>query len=258
MAVSGDITFRERWWKQVRADRDVTEGLLAAALVISTVARRDGTRALISNQQLADDLGVSLATVQRRTRELRTLDYLEVVERGHRRGDGTLAANVYALSLRVTQVTARDESQQVTQVTARDSAEPLRAEFSTRQTGTSTPLMGASTRHPDDAPLLNPPLNSPWSGVNDAFASFDAKTFEDWREDDRQLFREVMFVEQVTQRGQRYTIDGLYEAMRKKADWPGCYFQEMATRSEAAIDEYLQTHFDIDRWDDIDRWLEQP
>jgi hypothetical protein len=59
-----------------------------------------------------------------------------------------------------------------------------------------------------------------------------------------------MYVEYVTQRGQRYTIHGLYEAMRKKADWPGRYFQEMANRSEAAIDEYLLTHFDIDRWAD--------
>jgi transcriptional regulator with XRE-family HTH domain len=176
------ITFRERWWKQVRADRDVTEGLLAAALVISTVARRDGTRALISNQQLADDLGVSLPTVQRRTRELRTLGYLEQVERGHRRGDGTLAANVYALSLRITKVTARDESQHVTQVTARDSTEQQHAEISTHQTGTSTHQMGASTHHPDDAPLLNPP----WRAANDASASFDAKTFEPWRENDQQ------------------------------------------------------------------------
>lgn len=50
-----------------------------------------------------------------------------------------------------------------------------------------------------------------------------------------------MYVEHVTQRGQRYTIDGLYEGMRKKADWPGRYFQEIANRSEAAIDEYLLT-----------------
>jgi hypothetical protein len=182
---------------------------------------------------------------------LRELGYLEQVERGHRRGDGTLAANVYELSLRVTQVTSRDESQQVTQVTASDAAETLRTEFSTRHTGTSTPQMGASTPHPGDAPSLIPPL-FPLECTERRFRIVrrKTKTFEDWREHDRELFREVIYVDHVTQCGQRYTIDGLYEAMRRKADGPGRYFQEIATRSEAAIDEYLQTHFDIDRWAD--------
>jgi hypothetical protein len=250
MAVSGDITFRERWWRQVLSDRDVVGDVLAAALAVSTAARRDGTRALMSNQQLAEILGRDERTVRRYTKQLLDLGYLEQVERGHRRGDGTVAANVYELSLQDAQVTSRDEAQRDTQMSSRDSAKQQHAELSTGQNCVSTGQNGVSTGHPDVHPLLNPLLNPPWSAANDASASFDAKTFEPWRENDEQLFREVMYVEHVTQRGQRYTIDGLYEAMRKKADWPGRYFQEIANRSEAAIDEYLLTHFDIDRWTD--------
>jgi hypothetical protein len=120
MAEPRDITFREQWWEQILDDPEVVEGLLAAALDISTAARRDGTRALMSRRRLAETLGVSEAMAKRRTWRLQKPGYLQLVEQGRWRGDGTVTANVYDLSLRVTQMTHRDESQQVTQVTPRE------------------------------------------------------------------------------------------------------------------------------------------
>jgi hypothetical protein len=257
MAKPGDMTYREKWWKQIIADPEVVGSVLASALAISTEARRDGTQALMSNQRLAEILRKDERMVSRYTRQLRDLGYLKLVERGHRRGDGTLAANVYELFLPDTQMSSRDESQQDTQMSSRDSVEQQHTEFSTGQNGASTGQNGASTGHPDVYPLLNPSSFPNGMECTDANASdADAlkpngnnkQPFTDWRAEDEDLFRELMEVEHVTQRGQRYTIDGLYEAMRKKAHWPGRYFQEIANRSEAAIDEYLLTHFGIDRW----------
>lgn len=121
MAEPGNLKFRERWWQQVRNDPRVIKDWLAVALLISTEARRDGTRALMSQEQLAEDLGVSVPTVERRIRELKEFGYLEVAERGGRRGDGKAMANKYNLSLPITQMMGSDESQPITQMMDRDS-----------------------------------------------------------------------------------------------------------------------------------------
>jgi len=108
MAEPGDFTYRERWWKQIEDDPnpDITDGLLAAAYAVSTAARRDGTRALMSRRRLAQILRKSEATAKRRIQKLVDLGYLDVVERGGRRGVA-VNANVYdlALSHRLTQMT---------------------------------------------------------------------------------------------------------------------------------------------------------
>jgi hypothetical protein len=66
----------------------------------------------MSNRRLAQILKKNERTAQRRTQKLRDLGYLELAERGGHRGDGTIAANVYELSLPYV-----DEPQQLTQVT---------------------------------------------------------------------------------------------------------------------------------------------
>jgi hypothetical protein len=105
MAEPRDITFREQWWEQILDDPEVVEGLLAAALAISTAARRDGTRALMSRRRLAETLGVSEATAKRRTWRLQKLGYLQLVEQGRWRGDGSwrpLAASMMILKRKTT------------------------------------------------------------------------------------------------------------------------------------------------------------
>ena len=97
-----DHKYQEHWEKQIRSDPEVIKDLLGAAFLINTEARRDGTRAVMSHPQLAEYLGVSVSTAQRHIRRLRELGYLDLVERGHRRGDGTVTANVYKLTLRFT------------------------------------------------------------------------------------------------------------------------------------------------------------
>jgi hypothetical protein len=81
------------------------------SLCVPLVGRRDGTRALMSNKLLANKLGVSVATAERRTRELKEFGYLELAEKGGRRGDGTVTANVYDLSQPITQMMDSDGSQ---------------------------------------------------------------------------------------------------------------------------------------------------
>jgi Winged helix-turn-helix DNA-binding len=254
MAEPGNYKFRERWWRQIEDDPKVTGGLLAAAMVISAHARVDGTRALMSHKQLARKLGVSLATAERRTRELRELGYLELVERGGHRGDGTVAANVYELFQPLTQVRDSDGSQPLTQMTDRDSH---RDEASTPHTDASTPQKSASTPHPDEGPLFNPSSNPNGMECITADAAMPngntEKAFHDWRAEDKEIFREVMFVEHVTYEGHRYTTDALYKGLRDgfHIQWPGRYFQEIETRSAAAIDEYLDAHYPgMDRWAD--------
>jgi DNA-binding transcriptional MocR family regulator len=150
MAEPGNFKFRERWCKQVRSDPQVTKDRLAVALLISTEARGDGTRALMSQEQLAKDLGVSVPTIERRIRELKELGYLEVAEKGGRRGDGTVAANVYNLSQPITHVMDSGGSQPITQMMDRDSQQGTqmthRDEISIHQNGVSTHQNG----------LLNP------------------------------------------------------------------------------------------------------
>jgi DNA-binding transcriptional MocR family regulator len=121
MAEPGNFKYQERWQKQVREDPRVIKDLLAIALIISTEARLDGTRALMSQQQLAKDLGVSVPTVERRIKKLKELGYLEVAERAGHRGDGTAAANVYNLSQPITEMRCSEGSQPITQMMNRDS-----------------------------------------------------------------------------------------------------------------------------------------
>jgi DNA-binding transcriptional ArsR family regulator len=182
MAELRDHKYQEQWEKQIRSDPEVLKDLLGAAFLINTEARRDGTRAVMSHPQLAEYLGVSVSTAQRHIRRLRELGYLELVERGHRRGDGTVTANVYKLTLRFTVdapaeaevdpwASPMDDSLQVTQMTDRD---PLSAghlgdllsevstgqiEVSTGQNEVSTGQNEVSTGHPGDRPLFNPSLN---------------------------------------------------------------------------------------------------
>jgi hypothetical protein len=129
VAKSGDITFRERWWKQIQDDPEVTGGLLLVALVFSHVARVDGTRALISNERLAQILGVSDRMVRIHTQKLiKELSYLSVAERGHWRGDGKAVANVYNLEL----PRNATDSQQETQTSRRDVGSPQETQTSGR------------------------------------------------------------------------------------------------------------------------------
>ena len=209
----------------------------------------DGTRALMSNLRLAEILGRDERTVSRYTQQLRDLGYLELTERGHRRGDGTLAANVYELSLQDTQVTSRDEPQQDTQMSSRDSAEQQHTEFSTGQNG-------ASTGHPGVHPLFNP--SSGPNGMECITADATTpnqntkKTYTDWRAEDEDLFRQIMEVDHVTFNSHRYLTESVYQALRehKDLDWPGRYCQKIIDDNRG-LDEFLDAHFpDMDRWAD--------
>ena len=179
-----DHKYQEQWEKQIRGDPEVLKDLLGVALLINTEARRDGTRAVMSHPQLAQYLGISVSTAQRHIRRLRELGYLDLVERGHRRGDGTVTANVYRLTLRFTAdaeaevepwTSPIDDSLQVTQMTDRDPIstghpDDLLSEVSTCQNSVSTGQIevstgqnDVSTGHPGDRPLFNPSLIPPKS-----------------------------------------------------------------------------------------------
>jgi biotin operon repressor len=266
MAEPGNFKFRERWQKQVRKDPQVIKDLLAIALLISTEARGDGTRALMSQQQLAEDLGVSESTAKRRIKKLQELGYLEVVERGGRRGDGTTTANVYELFLPMTQMMDSDQSQQVTQMTSRNESqqvtqmtyrEPPHTQISTGQTDASTGQNGVSTGHSGDPPPIFPSFNPNELNcltADAARANGNTKEpFTDWRAEDEEIFRKVMFIDHVTYEGHQYTTDQVYKGLRDGFNirWPGRYLQEIEAHSEAAIDEYLDAKYPgMNRWDD--------
>jgi hypothetical protein len=252
-----DIGFRERWWKQILDDPEVDEGLLAAALAISTTARRDGTRALMSRQRLAKIIKKSDATAKRRTWRLRELGYLQLVEQGRRRGDGEVTANVYDLSLRVTQMTHRDDPQRVTQMTHWE-------EFSTGQNDVSTGQNSVSTGHPDDLPPLNPPLYPPntWPTADaassatppgehskqlarDAIAPGPATKAA--RAKDERLFRQILEVDHLDSNdGRRIPIAELYLDMRwKPIAFPGAYLQKID--DDRGLDDYLANEHGMTR-----------
>jgi len=91
---------QERWQLAVSNDSRITGGCLGVALLISTKARRvDGTRAMISNDRIAQAFAIDKSTVKRHTKLLRDLGYLQLTHKGHRRGDGLPSANVYDLCL---------------------------------------------------------------------------------------------------------------------------------------------------------------
>ena len=220
-----DHTFREQWWKQIHDDSDVVEGLLAAASVISHQARKDGTRALISRRRLAEILGVSEATATRRTQKLVKLGYLEVVERGRRRGDGTVTANVYELSQRLTQVSPWESGN-----FPADGA-------STAQTEASTAQDSVSTAHPGDKPLSLPSLIPPIvkRTTADAAALRRNHGANDWRAKDRDLFRSVIGTDEVTHDDKSISVDAFYEALRERLDWPGKYLDESTAAASVAL-----------------------
>ena len=243
MAEPGDFTFRERWWKRVRADREVVGDLLAAAMVISSEARRDGTRALISHRQLAEDLGVSERMAQRHTKALRDLGYLELVERGGRRGV-TVTANVYDLSQRVTQMTQWD-SQHDTQVSPWDAGSLPADDVLTRQND-------VPTRHPGVVPHFTSPLYSPQVKRPTASAA-GARTYKnDWRAKDLELFRAV-----IAQENDEliFIAPRIYEAIAATGkDWPGKYIDGIAERGGSGVSEYLAS-LGFDQWagDDVNQ-----
>lgn len=131
---------RREWERAIRDAPDIAGELLLVALVIATEARPDGKGAVMSMKALASSTGRSESTVKRRVRNLIAAGWLELTERGGRRGNGAVEANTYGLSTPVD-----NERQQVTQVTP---GEP----FSTGQETTSQAL---STGHLGDPPLGN-------------------------------------------------------------------------------------------------------
>jgi DNA-binding transcriptional ArsR family regulator len=176
MAEPRDHKFREQWWRQIESDPnpDIADGLLAAAYAISTNARVDGTRALMSNRRLAQILKKNERTARRHTQKLRDLGYLELAERGGRRGDGTIAANVYELSLpfstghlddpwansqQDTQVSFSEDSQQDTWVSPWGDSQQ---DKSASQPDKSASQPDKSASQPDtqmSTPSLNPSLD---------------------------------------------------------------------------------------------------
>jgi hypothetical protein len=167
------FVFREVWWKQVLEDPEVTGGLLTVALAISTQARGDGTHAVMSAPRLAKSLQMGESTASRHTKKLREIGYLELAERGHRRGDGTATANVYSLSLPLTQMAHREDvstshpGEILSTVSTSHPGEILstvstsQMGVSTSQNGVSTSQMGVSTSHPGESPPSFIPSISP-------------------------------------------------------------------------------------------------
>ena len=141
MATAGYVSVRTRWRWRVRADDDIGGDLLAVALVIADEAHADGTHALMSHQQLAAEVRVSERTAKRHTMRLRDRGYLQLSERGHRRGDGTTAANVYALTLPAPQsdkfVTPREPAQSDELVTLTGDSQSDSGEIAHAQNGAS-------------------------------------------------------------------------------------------------------------------------
>lgn len=160
-----DHKFREAWWKQIKRDPnpDIAEGLLATALVISTEARVDGTRALMSNHRLAQILKKNERTARRHTQKLRDLGYLALAERGGRRGDGTITANIYELSLPDTQMSPWDISQQDTQMspweTSQQDKSASQQDLWEPQPDKSASQQDTQMSHPSLNPSLNPSPN---------------------------------------------------------------------------------------------------
>jgi hypothetical protein len=251
---------RERWWKQILADPDVDEGLLAIALAISTKARwQDGTRALMSNRELAQILQKSDATVRRRTWQLQELGYLVRVERGGRRSDTKLAANVYDLSQPESPTAHPDERL--------GESPTAHGESPTAQNGAPTAHGKAPTAHPDERTLVVPsifpsPAASPAGKAGpdhgdpappakvskqrarDAVAT-DPKTTAARRRDER-LFARILEVDYLRLDGRRIRIAGLYFEMRQKdIEWPGRYLEKID--ADTGVDDYLAKEFDMIR-----------
>jgi DNA-binding transcriptional MocR family regulator len=166
--------FREMWWRRILDDPAVTGDVLTVALIISTQAWwQDGSRAVISTARVAEALGVSTRTVKRHTQRLRGLGYLELTERGHRRGDGAAMANVYALSLGDIQVTPREESSRG------HPGDPLSDSQGdkTESQGDKTESQGdTQVSHPSVFPSVNP---SPFPESEDQVAHARARESDD-------------------------------------------------------------------------------
>jgi hypothetical protein len=163
------FTFRQVWWRQVRADPDVFGPLLTVALAVSTEAWPDGTQAVMSAPRLAKDLKMGESTARRHLTKLQEMGYLRVTERGHRRGDGSVTANVFELSLPLTQMSDRDVStshpDERLSESQPDASEPpvstahpdeRLSESQKEALAVSTAQNDVSTAHPGRAPLPIP------------------------------------------------------------------------------------------------------
>jgi biotin operon repressor len=243
-----DRTFREQWWKQIRSDPRLRKDLLTVALIISTEARwQDGTHALISQKQIAADLGKSVPMIERHIRTLRELGYLKVAQKGGYRGDGSAAANVY------------DLSQPITQMMGGEAASTHQIDASTHQIDASTHHFGVSTHHPDDGPLSYslslplsdslrpgeagpghedpaPPATTSRQRARQAIAPHPmSKTAKDER-----LFAQILEVDQLNLDGRRIDIAELYLTMRSRHIWfPGSYLEKISADGASGVDNYL-------------------
>jgi biotin operon repressor len=148
-------------------------------LVVATAARMDGTKALMSSDQLAARTGLSNATVRRRLAELQDLGWLTLTHRGGYRGPNKAPdANVFALSQPLTEV-----SGSVVGSTAHedepDSGQPL--------TQVSSP--SSSTKNPRGASMARAAAKCPHNRINGSVRAGDGtsvggclKCETDWTE----------------------------------------------------------------------------
>jgi hypothetical protein len=237
-----DHTFREQWWKQILGDPEVGEGLLAAALAISTEVRWDGTRALMSRQRLAENLVVSPATATRRTQELVDLGYLEIVERGGRRGV-IVKANVYDLCLPHRRI----------QVSPWEAGNFPANDVPSAQNDVPSAQNDVPSAHPGDTPHFTSLINSPKVKRPPANAAGGRPRYKnDWRAKDLELFRAV-----IAQENDEliFIAPRIYEAIAATGkDWPGKYIDGIAERGGSGVSEYLAS-LGFDQWagDDVNQ-----
>lgn len=85
------------WMRTIRDDTDLTAGTLNVLVMLALRMRKDGA-GFASQEQLADDAGVSESTVRRALQKARDLGYVVRTRRGHRINDDVSVASEYRLT----------------------------------------------------------------------------------------------------------------------------------------------------------------
>lgn len=150
-----DNTYRESWWRTFLACPDLPSGPRFVGLAISTHARANGLRAVVSVEMLSVETGAGESTVRRHVHWLRSNGWVVRTAQGGRDGSGKVRANEYALT-----ISADQSGEQFRTPPTVQSGERLRA-VSIAQSDISTARLSSSTAHPGEQPPSSSPGSTP-------------------------------------------------------------------------------------------------
>jgi|GEM_PF-4527383 len=148
--------YRDAWWRALGTIGDLSPGERTVALLVSTHARADGTRALVSAAMLSAESGTGESTVRRHLASLVKRRLIVRTSRGGRDGSGKARASIYSLTISTAQ-----SGEQLSEVSTARSDEQL-SDGLNRSIDASQPLdPDVSTAHPGERPPSSPPSNPP-------------------------------------------------------------------------------------------------